>query len=273
MAQTDTPQERKNKEIALNWWREVVTFAHTELASKYMADDYIEHNANIGETRAAFMAFIGKTPARPIEAALPKPPVREFGKNDYVVMVWQHDDKDQTGKAIEYHTFDVLRIRDGKIQEHWDGERKDPSSTASASGEGAPIVTRFTLTPEEEKNQETVLNMFRDVHQYHHVELASKYMAADYIQHNPTDPQGREGLMEELSRRFKPEPLQAEMKSKPTLVITKGDIVLMMMDKPTKDPNDPSKTYELNHFEMVRVQNGLAQEHWDSSIGPGGTRN
>ena len=30
--------------------------------------------------------------------------------------------------------------------------------------------------------------------------------------------------------------------------------------------------YELNHFEMIRVQNGLAQEHWDNSIGPGGTR-
>jgi len=137
----------------------------------------------------------------------------------------------------------------------------------------ALLVAQFTLTPAEQKNQELVLNLYRDVLQYHHFELAPKYMAADYIQHNPTDPQGRNPLMEELSARFKPEPLQPEMKNKPNLVITKGDIVLMMTTRKVKDPKDPSKTYDLNHFEVVRVQNGLAQEHWDSSIGPGGTRN
>jgi predicted SnoaL-like aldol condensation-catalyzing enzyme len=141
------------------------------------------------------------------------------------------------------------------------------------AGGAVLMFAQFTLTPEEQKNQELVLNLYRDVLQYHHFELASKYMAADYIQHNPTDPQGRDGLMEELSARFKPEPLQTEMKNKPNLIITKGDIVLMMTTRKVKDPKDASKTYDLNHFEMVRVQNGMAQEHWDSSIGPGGTRN
>jgi predicted SnoaL-like aldol condensation-catalyzing enzyme len=273
LAQTNTSQERKNLKMSLNWWREVITFGHSELASKYMADDYVEHNPNVGANRAAFVAFVGKTLKRHIQAALPRPPVTAFGKNDFVVLVWEHDDRDQSGKGIEYNTFDILRFRNGKIQEHWNGEKEDPSSSGTAFGVGAPIVTQFTLTPEEQKNQEMVLNMYRDVLRYRHFELASKYMAADYIQHNPTDPQGRDGLMEELSGPFKPEPLQAEMKNKPGLVVTKGDIVLMMTPRPTKDPRDPSKTYELNHFEMVRVQNGLAQEHWDSSIGPGGTRN
>ena len=70
-----------------------------------------------------------------------------------------------------------------------------------------------------------------------------------------------------------PEPLQPQMKNRPQLIITKGDIVLMMSTRQVKDPNDPSKTYQANHFEMVRVENGLAKEHWDSSIGPGGKRN
>ena len=91
-----------------------------------MADDYIEHNPNIGDNRAAFVAYFGKMPARSIQSALPKQPVKAFGKNDYVVLVWEHDDKDQTGKAIKYNTYDVLRIQNGKIQEHWDGEKKNP---------------------------------------------------------------------------------------------------------------------------------------------------
>jgi predicted SnoaL-like aldol condensation-catalyzing enzyme len=132
-------------------------------------------------------------------------------------------------------------------------------------------IGQFKNTPEEEKNQQLVLDLYRDVLGYHHFELASKYMAADYIQHNYTDPQGRDPLMDFLRPRFpNPEPLLPEMKNKPTLVITKGDIVLMMTTRKVKDPKDPEKMIEVNHFEMVRVQNGLAQEHWDSSIGPNG---
>ena len=43
-----------------------------------------------------------------------------------------------------------------------------------------------------------------------------------------------------------------------------------MTTRKVKDPKDSEKTMEVNHFEMVRVQSGLAQEHWDSSIGAGG---
>jgi predicted SnoaL-like aldol condensation-catalyzing enzyme len=138
---------------------------------------------------------------------------------------------------------------------------------------GLGVAAEFKNTPQEQKNQELVLNLYRDVLQYHHFELASKYMAADYIQHNYTDPQGRDPLMDFLRERFpNPEPLQPQMKAVPNLVITKGDIVLMMNTRKVKDPNDPSKTFEVNHFEMVRVKDGIAQEHWDSSIGPGGKR-
>jgi len=137
------------------------------------------------------------------------------------------------------------------------------------------LAQQFKNTPEEQKNEDLVLNLYRDVLQYHHFDLASKYMAADYIQHNYSDPQGRDALMEHIQkeRPSPPEPLQPQMKNRPQLIITKGDIVLMMSTRQVKDPSDPSKTYQANHFEMVRVQNGLAQEHWDSSIGPGGKRN
>ena len=137
----------------------------------------------------------------------------------------------------------------------------------------AIVVAQMKNTPPEQKNEELVLNLYRDVLGYHHFELASKYMAADYIQHNYTDPQGRDPLMAFIGQRFpNPEPLQPEMKNKPTLVITKGDIVLMMTTRKVKDPKNPEKMMEVNHFEMVRVQNGLAQEHWDNSVGAAGGR-
>jgi len=265
-------QEEKNKALVMNWWRDVVANGKTDLAGKYMADEYVEHDPNIGGGRKEFLQYYGRPAVRPKASAKP---VLSFGKGDYVVLVWEHDDQDASGKAIKYDTYDVLLVRNGKIQEHWNDVKRNDTvlEAVNQPAAAAPPTDSLKNSAEEQKNETFVLNMYRDVLQYHHFELAPKYMAADYIQHNPTDPQGRDPLIAELSERFKPEPLQPEMKNKPALVITKGDIVLMMSSRPVKDAKDASKTYTLNHFEMIRVQKGLAQEHWDSSIGPGGTRN
>jgi predicted SnoaL-like aldol condensation-catalyzing enzyme len=34
----------------------------------------------------------------------------------------------------------------------------------------------------------------------------------------------------------------------------------------SNDPADPSKVYKWNWFDMVRVDNGLVQEHWDMAM-------
>jgi predicted SnoaL-like aldol condensation-catalyzing enzyme len=125
-AQADSPQEAKNKQLVLNWWREVVTFNHVELANKYMAADYVEHNPNYAGGRQEFVAYFGKTPAKPMQRSLPKQPDRVFAKADYVVLVWELDGEDKTGKAFKYNTFDVVRVANGKIAEHWDGAPRNP---------------------------------------------------------------------------------------------------------------------------------------------------
>jgi predicted SnoaL-like aldol condensation-catalyzing enzyme len=125
-AQADSAQEAKNKQLVLDWWREVVTFNHVDLANRYMADDYVEHNPNYAGGRKEFVAYFGKTPAKPIQPKLPKQPDRAFTKGDYVVLVWDLDGEDKAGKAFKYNTFDVVRVQNGKIQEHWDGAPKNP---------------------------------------------------------------------------------------------------------------------------------------------------
>jgi predicted SnoaL-like aldol condensation-catalyzing enzyme len=36
-----------------------------------------------------------------------------------------------------------------------------------------------------------------------------------------------------------------------------------MMKRFSPEPNDPTKVYKWNWFDMVRVDNGMIQEHWD----------
>jgi predicted SnoaL-like aldol condensation-catalyzing enzyme len=42
--------------------------------------------------------------------------------------------------------------------------------------------------------------------------------------------------------------------------------VLRMMQRTDKDPDDPSRTNKWNHFNVIRVENGLIKEHWDDFI-------
>jgi len=127
-AQGNSAQETKNQQLAMNWYREVIAYGHVDLASKYMADDYTEHDPLVGGgDRAAFVKFHSRIPTKPIQPSLPKQPVKAFTKGDYVVMVWDHDDKDpQSGTPYTYFTYDVVRVKNGKVQEHWDNMRIVP---------------------------------------------------------------------------------------------------------------------------------------------------
>jgi predicted SnoaL-like aldol condensation-catalyzing enzyme len=127
-----TAQETKNRQLALNWYREVIVARHVDLANKYMSDDFAEHSANVSGGRADFVAYYGKTPAKPIQAALSQQPYKIIAKGDYVVLVWEIEgtayeieDETATGKKYKYNNFDVVRIANGKIAEHWDSLLKD----------------------------------------------------------------------------------------------------------------------------------------------------
>jgi len=56
-------QEKANVQFVLDWWREVIQSRHVELAPKYQAEDYIQHNINIETGRAAFQKVFGSDPS------------------------------------------------------------------------------------------------------------------------------------------------------------------------------------------------------------------
>ena len=122
-AQSADKQEGDNLSVVLSWYRDVITFRHVEMASKYMAPDYVEHAATIGTNLAQFVDYYGKVAPQPIGGG-PIPSVY-FAKGDYVVLVWERPDNDpKTGTPYKYFVYDVVRVKNGKIQEHWDSVKK-----------------------------------------------------------------------------------------------------------------------------------------------------
>jgi predicted SnoaL-like aldol condensation-catalyzing enzyme len=123
------------------------------------------------------------------------------------------------------------------------------------------------LSAQEQKNLAIATRELKDMLQYGHLEVADEVMADSYIQHNPNVPTGREGAVKYFSSRANrtPEPIKPEWKNPPTLTITSGPYVFFMWDRKAQDPADPSKEYTWDHFDMVRVENGRIQEHWDEA--------
>src|SRR5262245_32067464 len=88
-AKTMSAQEQANLKVVSDWWREVLQAGHTDLAEKYMAEDYLQHNPNISTGRAAFVAVFSRRAPRDIKPALDPAPVIQFAKGPYVVFVWE----------------------------------------------------------------------------------------------------------------------------------------------------------------------------------------
>jgi predicted SnoaL-like aldol condensation-catalyzing enzyme len=266
-----TTQERSNLQLVLDWWRECLEGRHLELTSQYQSDDYIQHNINVPTGRAGFVSFFERLgpPVNPIPERLASPPVVQFAKGDFVLLVWEREGKDPADESqtYKYNTYDLLRIENGKVQEHWDYALKRPGAPRGAAPDGTNFdALQMEYTAEEQRNIETANVEFRDILQYGHVELAEKVMAPGYIQHNPNVPTGRAGFVEFFSRFAKPEPLKPEWKNKPELILASGPYVLYLMKRTLQDPDYANTTYPAYWFDLVRVENGMVQEHWDSAM-------
>jgi predicted SnoaL-like aldol condensation-catalyzing enzyme len=278
-AQTPTPvqesngmnaQEKANLKFVMDWWRIVIQARHTEMAPMYQAETYIQHNPNILTGRDAFVkVFSARPPVNPIPETMPAPPVVQFAKGDYVGFIWERQAKDPTDetKMYKYNNFDLVRLENGKVAEHWDYALKTKGSPDGGAPDSAiALSAKFAPSAAEAKNLEIANTEFKDILQYGHVELAQKVMAPGYIQHNPNVPGGRDGFVEFFSKIRKPEPLQAEWKTKPMFIIPSGQFVFYMSKRELKHPDDPSKMYTTYWFDAVRVDNGMIQEHWDAAV-------
>jgi len=271
---TMTAKEKANLQLVRSWWLECLEGRNLEATSKYQADSYIQHNINFPTGRAGFMKIFGDRfkaaggPIIPPPKDFRNPPVVQFAKGDFVVLIWEREGKDPAdpSKTYKFNAYDLLRIENNKVQEHWDYAQLAKGTPQGGAPDGIDYdKVKFNFSSQEKKNLEIATVEFKDILQYGHVELADKVMAPTYIQHNPNVPTGRAAFVDFFSKIRKPEPLQAAWKNKPTLMFASGPYVFLIVKRQEKDPNDPSKTYPAYWFDMVRVEDGMIQEHWDAA--------
>src|SRR5882672_4278110 len=87
MLASPDPKLAANKRLVYDFWREVFEGGHMELAEKYMAESYIQHNPNVPTGRKAFIEFFSKfAKPKPIEPRVKAPLVAIAAESNLVIL-------------------------------------------------------------------------------------------------------------------------------------------------------------------------------------------
>jgi len=115
------PRLAANKKLVYDMYRIVLQAGLWERAGEFIRDDYVQHNPQAGQGLAGVQDYIRKTrPHREIKDTLELPLIDLIAEGDKVLTAFVRPEKDATGATYYSTWFDLYRIEDGKIAEHWD---------------------------------------------------------------------------------------------------------------------------------------------------------
>ena len=124
------PKLHANKQVVYRVVRELLEANHWELAEDLITERYIQHNPNAVSGRAGVVAYFTRVLKRaptPIPARIRTPIVAVTAEGDLVTVLYPRVLPDKADPSKTYSTtwFDTWRIKDGKIDEHWDPATRD----------------------------------------------------------------------------------------------------------------------------------------------------
>jgi len=119
--------------------------------------------------------------------------------------------------------------------------------------------------PRLDAMKQVAYHIERDLLETGHWELADRYLTERYIQHNPNAASGLAGVVKYFANAPR-KPIPAKTGLKIVSVTAEGDLVTVASVREYKDPKDPAKSYTSTWFDMWRIKDGKADEHWDCAM-------
>ncbi len=121
MLESDDPQLAANKRLVWNMWREFLQAGDIDAADRYLAPDYHQHNPNAETGREAVKAFFRAIGTKRSEV---KDHIDRLvaitAERDLVTLAFVREAVDADGATYTTTWFDMFRVQDGMLVEHWD---------------------------------------------------------------------------------------------------------------------------------------------------------
>jgi predicted SnoaL-like aldol condensation-catalyzing enzyme len=153
--------------------------------------------------------------------------------------------------------FDVFRVENGLLAEHWDALQMwvDPQATLS----GNTLVdgeTRVVDRERTQQNKQLVTNMVREVFVEGRFDQLPDYLAEEYIQHNPRSENGLAGA-QRFFTAVQNQGVPFAYTGSP-LIVADGNFVLVG----SEGYLGMTTSYTL-FYDLFRVADARIVEHWD----------
>jgi len=136
----------------------------------------------------------------------------------------------------------------------------------SIAATAEPLFT--SPNPKLNANKRVVYHIIRDLLVAGHWELADRYLSSRYLQHNPNAASGRTAVVNFFTQVLKaqPKPMPEQVRMGIVAVIAEGDLVVVTYRRMVADRKAPGGEYATTWFDMWRIKDGKADEHWDPAL-------
>lgn len=120
-AWADEALTAQNKTIVTDFYTTVMIGRNVDAAPRFLSAEYIQHSGNMPSGRKAFMDLFRANFARKPPSDYKREILRVVGDNDIVIVFNRQSGTDEKGHHRVLQ-FDMFRVLNGMIVEHWDAD-------------------------------------------------------------------------------------------------------------------------------------------------------
>ena len=121
-ASADEKLTARSKAVVRDFYTTVLIGRDVDAAPRFVRADYIQHNPQVPAGLKGFMDTFRERFAQKLPPDYKRELLNMIGENDMVVIYVRQTWSGRDGQHHDALGFDMFRVQDGKIAEHWDAD-------------------------------------------------------------------------------------------------------------------------------------------------------
>jgi len=121
-ASSDEALTARNKGVVRDFYTTVLIGRDIDAAPRFLRPDYIQHNPQVPTGLKGFMDAFRERFAQKLPPDYKRELLNVIGENDMVVIYVRQTWTGRDGQHHQALGFDMFRVQDGMIAEHWDAD-------------------------------------------------------------------------------------------------------------------------------------------------------